>query len=371
MAPAAEEARVSLLKVQLATALDRFELAVEFEANVRALGLFGASGAGKSSVLEALAGWREVGRGRIEVDGEVWLDSARGIRVAPERRRVGYVPQDLLLFPHLDVEANMRFGMPAGSEELLARSLDVLEIGALLGRDVATLSGGERQRVALARAVVARPQLLLLDEPLGALDRPLRRRILPYLLRLREEFDVPLVLVSHDPTEIAALCDEVLVLQEGRVIARGKPADVLPDAAGNVRGVDEFENVLQGNVVEWHSGVATVELRSPQSTAGIEDAPRIDVPAAGLHPGGRALVTLRAEDILVATERPRGLSARNVLAAQVQHVERGPTARLQARLGAQSVRVELTDAAIDELGLVAGSEVFLVFKTRACRAVAL
>jgi molybdate transport system ATP-binding protein len=366
MAAAAGETSVSLLRVQLATRLDRFELDVEFEANVRALGLFGASGAGKSTVLEALAGWREVARGRIELDGEIWLDSARGTRLAPELRRVGYVPQDLLLFPHLDVEANVRFGMPSGSEELLARSLEVLEIGAFLRRDVATLSGGERQRVALARAVVSRPRLLLLDEPLGALDRPLRRRILPYLLRLREEFDVPLVLVSHDPTEISALCDHALVLHEGRVVAGGAPSDVLPDASGSARGVEEFENVLRGNVVELRGGLATVELGGA----------RLDVPSAGLVAGSRALVTLRADDVLVATERPRGISARNVLAATVERVERGSAsgrggaARLRAQLGSQALWVELTDSALDELALAPGSEVFLVIKTRACRVVA-
>jgi molybdate transport system ATP-binding protein len=366
MAPAAGETSVSLLRVQLSTTFERFELALEFETNVRALGLFGASGAGKSTVLEALAGWRTVARGRIELDGELWLDTQRGICVPPQARRIGYVPQDLLLFPHLDVEANVRFGMPAGSEELLARSLEVLEIGAFLRRDVATLSGGERQRVALARAVVARPRLLVLDEPLGALDRPLRRRILPYLLRLREEFDVPLVLVSHDPTEISVLCEHALVLHEGRVVASGAPAEVLPDASGSARGVEEFENVLRGSVVELRGGLATVELGGA----------RLDVPSNGLAAGAGALVTLRADDVLVATERPRGISARNVLAATVERVERGSeagrggAARLRARLGSQSLWVELTDSALDELALARGSEVFLVIKTRACRAVA-
>lgn len=357
---------MSRFVVQLAAQLARFELAVEFEVQTRALGLFGASGAGKSTVLEALAGWRDDARGRIELDGEMWLDSERGVRVSPQRRRVGYVPQDLLLFPHLDVAGNLRFGASADAESVLARAIDVLELAPFLERDVATLSGGERQRVALARAVASRPRLLLLDEPLGALDRPLRRRILPYLLRLREEFDIPLVLVSHDPTEISALCDHALVLQEGRVSARGAPSEVLPDASGSARGVEEFENVLRGSVSALRGEVATIDLGGAT----------LDVPSAGLALGARALVTLRADDVLVAIERPRGISARNVVLAIVEKVERGSVgsrggaARLRARLGWQALWIELTDSALDELAIQPSSEVFLVIKTRACRAVA-
>ena len=361
---------MSRLAFQLSAQLERFKLEIELDSEVSSLGLFGASGAGKTTVLEALAGWPSNVCGRIEFGGETWLDSERDIRMRPDVRRVGYVPQDLLLFPHLEVAGNVRFGMPPQAEAVFARAVEVLGLGSLLQRDVAALSGGERQRVALARAIVSRPRLLLLDEPLGALDRPLRRRILPYLLRVREEFDVPLVLVSHDPTEIAALCDDVLVVHEGRVLARGKPAEVLPEASGGARGSEAFENVLMGSVVNVSGDVATVELSRAEVGAAEEPPARLDVPSTGLHLGGRVLVTLRAEDILVAVERPRGLSARNRLAARVERVERGAAARLTARLDSQPVTVELTDAAIDELGLREGSKVFLVFKTRACRAVA-
>ena len=347
---------MSLLRVEIEAALEHFALSVAFASDARALGLFGPSGSGKTSVLEALAGWRGVARGRIEIAGETWLDSERGLCVPPARRGVGYVPQDLLLFPHLDVEHNVRFA-GARDPRLVEHALEVLEIGALRRRAIATLSGGEKQRVALARALCSEPRLLLLDEPLGALDRPLRRRILPYLIRVRAEFDVPLVIVSHDPTEIAAACEHVLVLHEGRVVAQGAPNEVLASREVRGSGEIEFENILRGPVVELSESTARVEL------GGVT----LEVPRGALALGEETLVAVRADDVLVATSRPLGLSARNVLAARIARVELGAEARVLARVGAQAVWIDLTEGALRELELREGREVFAVIKTRACR----
>lgn len=346
------------LDFELRTRLERFTLEVACTSQARSLGLFGPSGSGKTTIVEALAGWRAVERGRIALSGETWLDTAARTHLTPARRGVGYVPQDQLLFPHLDVEANLRFGCER-DDGLVRRVLEVLEIEAFRARSVETLSGGERQRVALGRALCSRPRLLLLDEPLGALDKPLRRRILPYLMRVRDEFETPLVLVSHDATEIAAACDEVLVLREGRIVARGAPAQVLaPSETADAQ--ESFENVLRGRVGQVTAATALVDL------GGV----LLETPRGALEPGASALVSVRADEVLVATERPSGLSARNVLRARVETVVNGAAARVLARVGAQPVWVDLTDAAIAELGLAAGREVFLVIKTRSCRVLA-
>jgi molybdate transport system ATP-binding protein len=342
------------LRFDLRTQLERFTLEVAHATRSRSLGLFGPSGSGKTTVVEALAGWRAVDHGHVALDAQVWLDTRSRTNLGPARRRVGYVPQDQLLFPHLDVEANLRFGCER-DEGLVQRVLEVLEIEALRARDVATLSGGERQRVALGRALCSRPRLLLLDEPFGALDKPLRRRILPYLLRVRDEFDTPFVLVSHDATEISVACDEVLVLGAGRVVARGAPAEVLAPAAAAEQ--ESFENVLRGRVASVGASTALVDLGGAL----------LETPRGSLEPSEQAVVSVRADEVIVATARPVGLSARNVLAARVERVVPGAAARILARCGAQPVWVDLTDAAIADLGLAEGRAVFLVVKTRSCR----
>ena len=220
------------LEVRLLVPLGGFELRVEWETSEPSLGVVGASGAGKTTLLESIAGLRPTARGLVRVNGRTWLDSDSGTRLPPERRGVGYVPQDLLLFPHMDVLANVLAGARRVAAPLPSRRvLSLLELEALAHRDPATLSGGERQRVALARALCSGPELLLLDEPLASLDRPLRARILPYLLRVREEFGIPALHVSHEPEEVRALAREILVLDAGRVVGRGPAEDVLRDVS--------------------------------------------------------------------------------------------------------------------------------------------
>jgi molybdate transport system ATP-binding protein len=229
-----------------------------------------------------------------------------------------------------------------------------------MARPVTRLSGGERQRVALARALVSEPTCLLMDEPLGALDLPLRRRILPYLIRVRDEFGLPTIFVSHDATEVQALCDEVVVLEGGRVVAQGVPADVLRDERAGERS---FDNVLRGSVVDTRGGVATIELDGGGS---------VHVPAADDAVGARVVLALGADDILVALDAPTRISARNVLAAVVERVE--PAAdgavRVDARLAAGSgarLGASLTRRSAMDLALAPGSSVFLVFKANSCR----
>ena len=344
--------------------LAHFVLDVDVASSVRSLGIFGPSGAGKTSLLESIAGWRTPEGGRIRIGDRVLFDGATGVSLPIERRGVGYVPQDALLLPHWTVGRNVRAGAARGEapadEALVRRTAEVLEISHLLERPSLRLSGGERQRVALARALVSRPNVLLLDEPLGSLDLALRRRILPYLIRVRDEFGLPTVFVSHDATEVQALCDEIVVLEAGCVRAQGAPGDVLRGARAGERA---FENVLRGTVSAVHGGSALVAL---------DAGGRAQVPSAGLDAGARAVFALGSDEILVALDAPTRISARNVLAALVERVEeaRDGVARVDARLeqgfGAR-LSATLTRASVAELGLFAGQSVFLVFKASSCR----
>jgi molybdate transport system ATP-binding protein len=204
-----------------------FSLCVTARLDGSAVALFGASGAGKTTILDAIAGLRTPQRGTIAVNGRLVFSSAQHIDVPPRERRIGYVPQDVALFPHMDVRRNLLYGRHPGQSPELQRVTQMLEIDALVDRRVSQLSGGERQRVALGRALMSGPSLLLLDEPLAAVDVPLRRRILPYLMRIRDEMRLPIVYVSHDRDEVQQLADRVLLMDNGRMVALGDPADVL------------------------------------------------------------------------------------------------------------------------------------------------
>lgn len=197
-----------------------FTLDVHVRLDQQVTALFGPSGAGKTTVLDAIAGLRTPSSGSITIDHRVLFDRAQRINVPTHRRHVGYVAQEVALFPHMSVRRNMLYGRRAGQKLSLAAVAGMLEIETLLDRSVPQLSGGERQRVALARALMSAPELLLLDEPLAAVDVERRRRILPYLERVRDELRVPIVYVTHDPGEVKQFANEVVVLENGQVVRR-------------------------------------------------------------------------------------------------------------------------------------------------------
>ena len=357
-----------VFEMHLRVPLDRFELVGEATSHCRVLGVFGPSGAGKTTLLEALAGLRTEASGRLCCAGEVWLDSRARCRVPASARGVGYVPQDLLLFPHRDVRANLAFGAERARRQ--DRDFDgtwreviaTLELEPLLGRRVDSLSGGERQRVALGRALCSGPRLLLLDEPLASLDQPLRHRILPFLLKVRDRFAVPMLVVSHNPVELLALCEEVIALRAGRVVAQGKPTAVLTRPELYAAAASEgFENILP----------ARVRTQAPHATVltlgGTGDGPDLTVHRFDAEPGHPVSVGLPANDILVATQPVAGISARNRLEATVTAVETiGHKVVLRVELvglATPEVVVELTPDALTELALSPGRRVWLLLKS--------
>jgi molybdate transport system ATP-binding protein len=205
-----------------------FSVAPDLSVNARSVALFGPSGSGKTSILEAIAGLRTPQRGRIAVNGRVLFDRDAHADVPVRDRHIGYVPQDVLLFPHLDVRKNVVYATPRRPHADLNALSGLLDLIGLLDRRVASLSGGERQRVALARALYSGPDVLLLDEPLAAVDLARRRKILDALLAIRDDLHVPIVYVTHSPDEARAVADVAIVLEEGKVVAVGAPNDVLP-----------------------------------------------------------------------------------------------------------------------------------------------
>jgi molybdate transport system ATP-binding protein len=354
-----------MIELDVQLPLARFALSIQARIESEAVAVLGPSGAGKTSLLEVIAGLRRRATGRVVVDGEPLLDTAAGVRVPPERRRIGYVPQDSGLFPHLDARANVRFGLrrERGAEARFTEAVEMLEIGHLLDRYPATLSGGERQRVAIARALASAPRLLLLDEPLAAVDLALRGRILPYLLQIRDEARVPMVHVTHHVGEAQVLAREVLVLEGGRVAAHGPAAAVVAARTLASDPEADLDNVLDGRIAarDEAGGVASLVLAG----GGVVLA----VPAAGDLPvGSRATYAVPAEDVLVSIAPLAALSARNVFEAAITGIE--PVGRdVLVRLRADGVEwwARLTPAATRDLGLAPGQRVWIAVKTHAFR----
>lgn len=360
-----------------------FALDAEFVLNAGITILFGASGAGKTTLLDCLAGLVTPNSGRVTLGDRVLFDSEQRIDVATPQRRLGYLFQNLALFPHLSARQNVAYGLSSlGRNERARRTdamLDSLGILRLGERRPAELSGGERQRVALARALVTGPEYLLLDEPLVALDAPTKSRLVGDLRAWNREHQIPILYVTHDRGEVYALGERVLVLDAGGVIAEGEPREVL-DAPRqeSVAHLAGFENIFE---------VEVVETRSRQGTMSCRVLPRIDDPARALQTvfsssaqpvkleaplarvemGERVRIGVRAGDILLATEHPKGLSARNIIPARIASITASDAfAVVQADCEGVRFEVHVTPGAVESLGLAQGRNVWLVIKTHSC-----
>jgi molybdate transport system ATP-binding protein len=350
-----------MICVDVALALGSFHLDVAFENDEGITALFGRSGAGKSTTINLIAGLARPDRGRIALDGAALVDTERGIFVPSYRRHVGLVFQDAQLFPHLTVRQNLLFGRwfasPKNHSVSFASVVETLGISHLLQRKPNGLSGGEKQRIALGRALLAAPKLLLMDEPLASLDMERKLEILPLIERLRDEFRVPMVYVSHSVDEVARLASRVVVMEQGRVIAIGGADDVLgPGLRGT--GISRFErsSVITGRL-KGTDAYGLTQISHPAGTIWL---------TGHAGPVGReARVVVKATDITLAKARSEGLSVQTTLAGKIAEIEMddGPIARVSIALDGHGQLFALaTRKAIDALGLGKGDRVFALVK---------
>ena len=322
--------------------------------------LFGASGAGKTTIVNVIAGTFRPKEGRIVVGGRTVLDTASGVCVAPERRRAGYVFQDARLFPHMSVRDNLLFGWrraaTGASQAEIDRVIALLGLAHLLDRRPHALSGGEKSRVALGRALLSSPAILLLDEPLAALDAQRRAEILPYLERLRDEAHLPMLYVSHALDEVARLADDIVVLKDGRVVAQGAVFDVLTDLE-----LPAIAGAMPAGAVI----ATTVGTPRPDGLTPLDfDGGTLLVARLAEPPGTRVRVRVRAEEIMLALEEPRGISANNVLRSTVVRLsERAGQADVQLQCGATRLVARITGASAARLALMPGLAVYAIVKS--------
>jgi molybdate transport system ATP-binding protein len=352
-----------MFSVRLQRALPGFALDVDFhsERDAGVVALTGPSGAGKTSVLRCIAGLWRPDAGRIAVGERVLLDTRAGVHVPAHERRVGVVFQDARLFPHMDVRANLRYGMRADRPPLLPfdEAISLLGIDGLLARRPAGLSGGERQRVAIGRALLAGPELLLLDEPLASLDQARKDELLRFLAALPGRLRVPLLCVTHSLDEVLLLADEVVALEGGRVRAHGAVHAVAPALIG---GRDD-DSVLEGRITRATDDELAVEVGGHALVC---------LARRGGAAGERVRIRVRAEDVLLAAGPVSGLSVRNRLPARVEAVDRSAGgARVDLRIdGADALHLaaRISAGSADRLGLAPGVPVTALVKAAALQA---
>jgi molybdate transport system ATP-binding protein len=341
--------------------LGSFTLEAAFESKGRLTAIFGASGSGKTSLVNVIAGLVKPEHGRVAVDGKLLLDTGAGLFIPASKRRIGYVFQDARLFPHLTVEANLAYGawFTPQAERYASRQqvLSLLGIGHLLNRRPRDLSGGEKQRVAIGRALLASPRLLLMDEPLAALDQARKAEIIPYLERLRDEIRIPIVYVSHALAEVTRLADDIAVLENGRLAAFGPVADIaqrLDLVPPEDR--DEGGAVLTMAVIAYDEASGLTRLAAP--------AGDIYVPGHLGPPGTGARVRIRARDVMLACEEPRKISALNILRGTVTGLDGADPASVNVKLdcGGSIIMARITRHSASLLGLAPGTSAYAVVK---------
>jgi len=345
-----------------------FTLASDFAAAAGITILFGASGSGKTTLLNCIAGLAKPDAGRIVLDGRALFDSGKSINLAVAKRGVGYLFQDLALFPHMTAERNIAYGLGAKPRsvrrERTAAIAEAFKIAHLLQRKPGELSGGERQRAALARSLVTDPAALLLDEPLAALDQAVKAAIIDDLRKWNEAHRIPIIYVTHAAEEAYALGARMIVLEGGRILAQGTPQEVLKaprhERMAQLAG---FENVFDAAVTAIGEAQGTMLCRLNDS------AVELEVPLTRTPASGKTRVAVRAGDIMLAAERPHGLSARNIIAGKVHTLLQEGAKVIAAVEAGVTFEVHLTPHARDELRLKAGDPVWVIVKTYSCHLV--
>lgn len=348
------------VSVEIKQVFQGFAIDVAFEAPPGVTVLFGSSGSGKTTVIEAVAGLLKPEFGKIQVAGKVLCDTERGVWVPPHKRALGYVFQEGRLFPHLSVRQNLLYGKyftrPRGDGVGLEKVVEILGLGDLLERRPQALSGGEKQRVAIGRALLARPRLLLADEPLASLDEARKAEILPYFEALRDEFSVPILYVSHSIAEVARLATTVVALSNGRVSRVGPAAEVLGDPSFTPAGVRAVGAVLDARVKAHHADGLT-ELDAKGVALLLPKLP---------HSVGHVVrVRVAAHDVILSRDEPKGLSALNILLGTVHAVRagEGPGAIVSLDTAAGRILARVTRRSAQALGLAEGVSCYAVIKS--------
>ena len=338
--------------------LAEFTLQINVTCTYPVTAIFGPSGCGKTTLLNLISGLMRPDSGQISIDNTILFHAEKGIDLPPEKRRIGHVFQDDLLFPHLTVRQNLLYGYQflAPSERKFHPDaiIDLLELNTLLDRLPNLLSGGERQRVALGRAILTSPRLLIMDEPLTALDQELKDRIMPYLRHIRTDLGIPMLYVSHAIGEILQLTGQVIVLNRGQVLAHGDffsiahQPKILPllEAHG-------FENVLPVEVIAPNRAQYNNQI--------------LHIPPCDRTSGTHIFIGIRANDIILCRQRPAGLSIRNALSGRVLDIVETHGRRLVYIDVGKRLAAEVTPEAIEELALKIGDPVICLIKTHAIR----
>ena len=350
------------LSVDIRHRLGSFALETSFTSDGGVTALFGRSGSGKTSIIRIIAGLIRPDHGRVSLDGSILADTDRQVFVPRHRRRFGYVFQEARLFPHLSVRQNLNYGRWFAPRNERSESFDgvvgLLGIAALLDRRPAKLSGGEKQRVAIGRALLSSPRLLLMDEPLAALDEARKAEILPYLERLRDETQIPIIYVSHSIAEVARLANRVVVMRDGKVETIGPAVDIFSQLSGPL-AIDRREAgvLLEGRVehVEDRHRLTVVALK----------AAKLFVPGQAAAIGKTVRVHIPARDVMLATTRPEGLSALNILEGEVRDISAATdgTVEVTVDCGGDIVLARITQLSAERLGLRVGLPVHAVIKT--------
>jgi molybdate transport system ATP-binding protein len=349
------------LIVDVIRRLGSFALEARFASEGKLTAFFGPSGSGKTSLLNIIAGIAHPDQGSIVLNGRTLVDTSRGIFVPKHRRRFGYVFQEARLFPHLTVRQNLLYGQwftPHPERTIgVEQVLHLLNIQHLLDRRPGALSGGEKQRIAIGRALLTSPHLLLMDEPLASLDESLKEEILPFIERLRDEAQVPIVYVSHSLSEVARLATTVVLIKDGRVVGVGPPTEVLGRREMQTADPTADAGALIEATVSGHDdafGLTTIRCK-----AGTLYAPQLSLPV-----GVPIRLRIRARDVMIATSRPDTLSALNVLPGRVTGVERMGDGLAEITLDCSGIRLtaRLTLKSIDSLSLTPGRDLYAVIK---------
>jgi molybdenum ABC transporter, ATP-binding protein len=348
-----------ILSVEAQKHFGAFALDAGFTSAAGVTALFGRSGSGKTTLLRVIAGLARPDIGRLTFEDAVLVDTQRKVFVPVHQRRFGYIFQDSRLFPHLSVRNNLNFGSWFTSRKRPAdfdHIVHLLGIEALLDRKPHGLSGGERQRVAIGRALLASPRLLLMDEPLAALDDARKSEILPYLEKLRDEMKTPMIYVSHSVAEVTRLADRVIVLADGKIEAAGSPAEVLASPSIDQRDTGV---IISGTVAssDAQHRVSHLTLRAGE----------VILPAVGLERGRRVNVHIAERDVLVAVQQPEGLSALNILKGYIIALEPQREGTIRVRIDAKGdiLLARVTTLSVDRLGLTVGQPIFAVIKAMA------